>query len=105
MKAFEEWRKLPPGDRADVRGRRHVDLGSSDKEIFAALETGDLWLDARVHETFLYLYGSKNCQLLVCIDLHDAREPLPVACLSLAALSVCSQDTRQLVWCHGELQG
>ena len=62
--AFDEWCKLPPADRADVRGRRHVDLGSSDKEIFAALETDDLWLDARVHETFLYLYGSKNCKLL-----------------------------------------
>ncbi|CAE7224527.1 unnamed protein product [Symbiodinium sp. CCMP2592] len=61
--AFDQWCKLPPADRADVRGRRHVDLGSSDKEIFAALETDDLWLDARVHETFLYLYGSKNCKI------------------------------------------
>ncbi|CAE7345520.1 unnamed protein product [Symbiodinium microadriaticum] len=30
-----------------------VNLDNSDKEIFASLPTGDLWLDARVHETFL----------------------------------------------------
>ena len=65
LKAFQEWRKLPPADRADIRTRRAIDLGNSDKEIFASLPTGDLWLDSRVHETFLYLYGSKNCQWLV----------------------------------------
>ncbi|CAE7401330.1 unnamed protein product, partial [Symbiodinium necroappetens] len=61
LKAFQEWCKLPPAHRADIRARRSVNLDNSDKEIFASLPTGDLWLDARVHETFLYLYGSKNC--------------------------------------------
>ncbi|CAE7795519.1 unnamed protein product [Symbiodinium sp. CCMP2592] len=65
LEAFQEWRKLPAVDRADICARRAVDLGNSDKEIFATLPTGDLWLDARVHETFLYLYGSKNCKWLV----------------------------------------
>ena len=55
---------MPAMDRADVRTRRAVDLGKSDKEIFDSLPTGDLWLDARVPETFLYLYGSKNCMWL-----------------------------------------
>ena len=58
---------MPAMDRADVRTRRAVDLGKSDKEIFDSLPTGDLWLDARVHETFLYLYGSKNCMWLDCM--------------------------------------
>ena len=64
LKAYELWRGLPSSDRPDVRARRAVDLSKSDREIFAGLDTGDLWLDGRVHECFLYLHGSSNCQLL-----------------------------------------
>ena len=67
MKAYEEWRSLPPEARADCRGRQKVDLATTDREIFESLSLGDVWVDSRIHEVFLYLYGCKNVQYLGCI--------------------------------------
>ena len=92
MKAYEVWRDLPYTERSDVRARRCVDLSKSDREIFASLDTGDLWLDARVHECFLYLYGSSNCVLLCCKQQHHA--------LSLKASSSGSEIPVCACPCH-----
>ena len=53
-------------ERAECRGRRDVDLASrTDKEIFDALPMGDMWVDSRIHEVFLYLYSCKKVEHLV----------------------------------------
>ena len=55
---------MPSAARGDLRARHGVDLSQSDREIFQALPTGDLWVDSRVHEVFLYLYRCKYVELL-----------------------------------------
>ena len=72
LKAYEEWRAVPGKDRGDLRGRKEVDLSKSDREIFDALPLGDLWLDSRVHEVYLYLAGCKHVQPL---DLTNTQGP------------------------------
>ena len=67
LKAYERWCTLPTADRGDLRGRKEINYyKSSDKELFASLPTGDLWLDSRVHEVYLYLAGCKYVELLDC---------------------------------------
>ena len=67
MKAYKQWRALPSSERGDLRGREEIDYySSSDREIFDSLPTGDLWLDSRVHEVYLCLFGCKHVQLLDC---------------------------------------
>ena len=67
MEVYEKWRLLPLSERADCRGRADVNLDCTDKEIFHSLPLGDLWIDSRLHEVFLYLYHCKHVELLVCI--------------------------------------
>ncbi|OLP20537.1 hypothetical protein AK812_SmicGene48984, partial [Symbiodinium microadriaticum] len=62
--AYEDWRIMPAVTRGDLRARQYVDLSKSDREIFAALPSNDLWLDSRIHEVFLYLYRCKKVELL-----------------------------------------
>ena len=64
LKAYEQWRDLPSDARGDLRGRRDVDFSLTDKEIFENLPMGDLWLDSRIHEVFLYLFSCKHVELL-----------------------------------------
>ena len=37
----------------------------TDKELFAQMPIGDLWLDSEIHKVFLYLYGSKHLRRLI----------------------------------------
>lgn len=67
LKAYTSWQALPPADRADARPRRNLDLSQSDKELFLGMPLGDLWVESRIHEVFLYLYQSKHCATFVCI--------------------------------------
>ena len=67
LKAYAEWQALPAEHRGETRGLRTMDLALTDKEIFVSLPRGDLWLDSRIHEVFLYLCGSKHCVNLGCI--------------------------------------
>ena len=32
----------------------------SDRELWASMETGDLWLDAKLHEVWFYLYSNRH---------------------------------------------
>lgn len=66
MEVYEKWRQLPLCERAECRGRADVNLGCTDREIFASLPLGDLWIDSRIHEVFLYLYHCKNVEPLEC---------------------------------------
>ena len=100
MKAYEEWRSLPPEARADCRGRQKVDLATTDREIFESLSLGDVWVDSRVHEVFLYLYGCKNVQYLGCISgfIYNC-----VCVWPPKALYRAPQDPRQLAIYNGGL--
>ena len=69
---YSGWQALPAEHRADLRGKAAIDLSLTDKEIFAGLPRGDLWIDSRIHEVFLYLYSSKYLQLHgLHICLHE----------------------------------
>lgn len=46
-----------------MRNRVGVDLKSSDRQLFQKLETGDLWIDARMPEVWHYLYTSKHVSI------------------------------------------
>ena len=65
LKLYEDWCLLPPADRGDLRARRSVNARKTDRELFQSMSLGDLWIDAAVHEVFLYLYGCKYCATLV----------------------------------------
>ena len=64
LKAYEEWLALPSSSRGDLRRSQDIDLTRTDKEIFQSLEAGDLWLESRIHEVFLYLYSCKYVKQL-----------------------------------------
>ena len=64
LKAYEVWLSLPGDARGDTRVCKEVDLSCTDKELFDAMPLGDLWLDARIHEVFLYLYNCKYVEPL-----------------------------------------
>ena len=66
IRMYDRWQSLPAKHRGDIRGRIAVDLDMSDKEIFELQPLGDMWLDSRIHEVFLYLYNCKYCKLLMC---------------------------------------
>ena len=73
MKMYETWRERPWTERADVRGRKHVDFKNySDKELFGQMATGDLWLETGVHKVYMYLYECKYVQRLP----FKSRSPL-----------------------------
>ena len=42
-----------------------MDLSKTDREMFASMELGDMWLESGCHEVFFYLHGSKYCKTLV----------------------------------------
>lgn len=60
VKAWEECRELP---RTDLRQKRSLDPTQTDRALFEGMATGDLWSDAGVVETFLYLISNKNCRV------------------------------------------
>ena len=63
---YDRWQSLPAKHRGDTRGRMAVDLDMSDKEIFELQPLGDMWLESRIHEVFMYLYSCKYCKRLMC---------------------------------------
>ena len=73
MEVYEQWRLLPLSERADCRGRSDINMDCTDKEIFDNLPLGDLWVDSRVHEVFIYLYHCKHVELLVCKLMHTCE--------------------------------
>ena len=77
LKAYEQWRDLPSDARGDLRGRRDVDFSLTDKEIFENLPMGDLWLDSRIHEVFLYLFSCKHVELLGLYICNAFPEAFP----------------------------
>ena len=66
MKVYEAWCQQPPSERADVRVRRTVDAKCTDRELFEAMQLGDLWLESNLHEVFFYLYGCSHLRSLCC---------------------------------------
>ena len=108
LKAFQEWRKMPAMDRADVRTRRAVDLGKSDKEIFDSLPTGDLWLDARVHEDVPVSLRVEELHVaLIVMWTYSWHAKWSHIVGFLGQLCCAPFDLRipdSWGWCHGELQ-
>ena len=73
LQAYEEWCAKPSSERGDLRTRRSVDGRSTDRELFGAMDSGDLWLDSQIHEVFLYLYGCKHCETLAMILILETQ--------------------------------
>ena len=55
--------------RPDLRHKYPVDLGKSDKDLFAELPMGDIWIDAKLHQVWVYLFT--NRRLKVPDSWHD----------------------------------
>ena len=63
MGIYEEWRTAPASERVDLRARLKLDATKTDRELFAALPTDDVWPESNIHEVVLYLYDSKHCKI------------------------------------------
>ena len=64
MNIYEEWRTAPASERLDLRCRQKLDATKTDRELFAAMPTTDIWPESNIHEVVLYLYHSKHCRSL-----------------------------------------
>ena len=67
LKAYETWCQRPATERGDMRARRHVDTKLTDRDFFSAMPIGDIWVESRIHEVYMYLWGCKYCVSLVYI--------------------------------------
>ena len=69
LQVYKTWCQQPATERGELRGRRSVDVWKSDRELFAAMERKDLWLESNIHQVFLYLYNCKHCKTPSLIEL------------------------------------
>ena len=60
VQLWEESQSLP---RTDMRQKETINPYMTDHDLFKAMPLGDLWSDAGVVETFLYLISNKNCRI------------------------------------------
>ncbi len=49
--------------RSDLRRKFKLDLNLTDRELFEAYPMSDLFLDAKLHECFFYMYNHCNLQV------------------------------------------
>ena len=49
--------------RRDLRHKNFVDPDSSDRELFESLDLGDLWIDAKLADTYLYVRENRHVEI------------------------------------------